>query len=325
MKLPRRRFLYLAVGAAALPAVPHFARAQAYPSRPVHVVVPYPPGGGTDLLARMMGQWLSERLGQPFVIENRPGAGGNIGTEAVAKARSDGYTLLLAVSPNAINATLYETLNFDFIRDIAPIAGLIRVPNVMVVHPSVPAKTVSEFIAHAKANPGKLNVASSGTGTTQHIAGELFKLMTGVNMVNVLYRGAGPARTDLLGGQVQVMFDAMPQAIEYIKTGQLRALAVTTTARSQVLPDLPTVNEFIPGFEADTWYGVCAPKNTPAEIVDKLNKEISAGLADPRMKARLAELGGTVFVGSTAEFGKLIAEETEKWGKMIRAANIKVQ
>ena len=325
MKLPRRRFLYLAAAAAALPAVSRIAWAQAYPSRPVHVVVPYPPGGGTDLLARMIGQWLSERLGQPFVIENRPGAGGNIGTEAVAKARSDGYTLLLAVSPNAINATLYETLNFDFIRDIAPIAGLIRVPNVMVVHPSVPAKTVSEFIAHAKANPGKLNVASSGTGTTQHIAGELFKLMTGVNMVNVLYRGAGPARTDLLGGQVQVMFDAMPQAIEYIKTGQLRALAVTTTARSQVMPDLPTVNEFIPGFEADTWYGVCGPKNTPAEIVDKLNKEISAGLADPRMKARLTELGGTVFVGSTAEFGKLIAEETEKWGKVIRAANIKVQ
>jgi tripartite-type tricarboxylate transporter receptor subunit TctC len=231
----------------------------------------------------------------------------------------------LAVSPNAINATLYEALNFDFIRDIAPIAGLIRVPNVMVVHPSVPAKSVSEFIAYAKGNPGKLNVASSGTGTTLHIAGELFKLMTGVNMVNVLYRGAGPARTDLLGGQVQVMFDAMPQAIEYIKTGQLRALAVTTTARSQVLPDLPTINEFIPGFEADTWYGVCAPKNTPAEIIDKLNKEISAGLADPKIKARVAELSGTAFVGSPADFGKLIAEETEKWGKVIRAANIKVQ
>jgi tripartite-type tricarboxylate transporter receptor subunit TctC len=323
MKLPRRNFLHLAAGAAALPVASRIAKAQAYPSRPVHLLVPYPPGGGADLLARMMGQWLSERLGQPFVIESRPGAGGNIGTEAVAKARPDGYTLLLAVSPNAINATLYDKLNFDFIRDIAPIAGLIRVPNVMVVHPSVPAKTVSEFITYAKANPGKLNVASSGSGTTLHIAGELFKLMTGVNMVNVLYRGAGPARTDLLGGQVQVMFDAMPQAIEYIKKGQLRALAVTTTARSQVLPDLPTVNEFIPGFEADTWYGVCAPNNTPAEIVDKLNKEISAGLADPKMKARLAELGGSVFVGSPAEFGKLIAEETEKWGKVIRAANIK--
>ena len=323
MKLPRRNFLHLVAGAAALPAVSRIAWAQAYPSRPVHVVVPYPPGGGTDLLARMIGQWLSERLGQPFVIENRPGAGGNIGTEAVAKARSDGYTLLLAVSPNAINATLYETLHFDFIRDIAPIAGLIRVPNVMVVHPSVPAKTVSEFIAHAKANPGKLNVASSGTGTTQHIAGELFKLMTGVNMVNVLYRGAGPARTDLLGGQVQVMFDAMPQAIEYIKTGQLRALAVTTTARSQVLPDLPTVNEFIPGFEADTWYGVCAPKNTPAEIAEKLNKEINAALADIKIKERLANLGGTVLPGSSAEFGKLITDETEKWAKVIRAANVK--
>jgi tripartite-type tricarboxylate transporter receptor subunit TctC len=325
MKLPRRNILRLAAGAAALSAASRIAWAQAYPSRPVHLVVPYPPGGGADLLARMMGQWLSERLGQPFVIENRPGAGGNIGTEAVAKARPDGYTLLLAVSPNAINATLYDKLNFDFIRDIPPIAGLIRVPNVMVVHPSVPAKTVSEFITYAKANPGKLNVASSGSGTTLHIAGELFKLMTGVNMVNVLYRGAGPARMDLLGGQVQVMFDAMPQAIEYIKKGQLRALAVTTTARSQVLPDLPTVNEFIPGFEADTWYGVCAPKNTPAEIVDKLNKEISVGLADPKMKARVAELGGTVFVGSPAEFGKLIADETEKWGKVIRAANIKAE
>jgi tripartite-type tricarboxylate transporter receptor subunit TctC len=324
MKLPhRRQFLHLAAGAGALPVVSRIARAQTYPTRPVHLVVPYPPGGGADLLARMMGQWLSERLGQPFVIENRPGAGGNIGTEAVAKARPDGYTLLLAVSPNAINATLYDKLNFDFIRDIAPIAGLIRVPNVMVVHPSVPAKTVSEFITYAKANPGKLNVASSGSGTTLHIAGELFKLMTGVNMVNVLYRGAGPARTDLLGGQVQVMFDPIPQVIEYIEAGRLRALGVTTATRSELLPAIPAINEFVLGYDADTWYGVGAPRNTPTEVIDKLNKEINAGLADPKLRARLADLGGTVIGGSPADFGKLIAGETEKWGKVVRAANIK--
>jgi tripartite-type tricarboxylate transporter receptor subunit TctC len=323
LKIHRRKFLHLAAGAAALPALPRLARAQAYPNRPVHLIVPYPPGGGADLLARMMGQWLSERLGQQFVIENRPGAGGNLGTESVVRARPDGYALLVAVSPNAINATLYENLNFNFIRDIAPVAGLLRVPNVMVVNPLVPTKSVPEFIAYAKANPGKLNVASSGVGTTPHIAGELFKMMTGVNMVNVHYRGSGPARTDLLGGQVQVMFDPVPQALEYIKAGKLRALAVATTARSEVLPAIPTVDEFVPGYEADTWYGIGAPKNTPADIADKLNQEINAGLADAKMKARLADLGGTPFARSPAEFGKLIAEETEKWRKVIRAANIK--
>jgi tripartite-type tricarboxylate transporter receptor subunit TctC len=322
MKLPRRQFLHLAAGAAALPALSQFASAQAYPTRPVRLVVGYPPAGGSDIYARLMGQWLSERFGQSFIIENRPGAGGNIGTEAVVRAPPDGYTLLLVSPANAINATLYSSLNFNFIHDIAPVASISREHLVIVVHPSFPAKTVPEFIAYAKANPGKLNFASGGIGNPLHVSGELFKMMTGVNMLHVPYRGGGPALTDLLGGQVQVMFAAMASSIEFIRAGKLRALAVTTAARSEALPDVPTVGESVPGYEASTWYGVGAPRNTPAEIVEKLHKEINAALADPKLKARLADLGGTVIDGSSADFGKLIAEETEKWGKVIRAANI---
>ena len=325
MKLPRRKFLYLAAGAAALPAVSGIASAQAYPSRPVRIIVGFAAGGTTDILARLIGQWLSERLGQPFVIENRPGAGTNIGTEMVVQAPPDGYTLLLFNASSAINATLYAKLNFNFIRDIVPVAGITREYLVMQVNPSVPAKTVPEFVAYAKANPGKVNMASGGNGAPSHIAGELFKMMASVEMLHVPYRGAAPALTDLLGGQVQVYFGPMPPSIEYIKTGKLRALAVTTATRSQALPDLPTVGDFLPGYEASTWFGVGAPKNTPVEIVDKLNTEINAGLADPKMKARLADLGGTVFSGSPADFGKFIADETEKWGKVIRAANIKAE
>jgi tripartite-type tricarboxylate transporter receptor subunit TctC len=325
MKLPRRKFLHLAVGAAALPAVSRFAWAQAYPTRPVRLIVPVAPAGATDILARLMGQWLSERLGQPFVIDNRPGGGTNIGTEAVVHARADGYTLLMVGSFNAINATLYDKLNHNFIRDIAPVASVIRAPNVMVVSPSVPARTVPEFIAYAKANPRKLNMASPGTGSLPHLSGELFKMMAGVDMVHVPYRGGGPALTDLLGGQVQVGFPSTVSSIEYVRAGRLRALAVTTATRSETLPDLPTVGEFVPGYEASNWFGVGAPKATPAEIVDKLNKDINAALADPKMKAKLADLGGTPFVGSPADFGKLIADETEKWGKVIRAANIKAE
>jgi tripartite-type tricarboxylate transporter receptor subunit TctC len=299
------------------------ASAQAYPSRPVRIVVGFPAGGGVDIVARLMGQWLSERLGQPFIIENRPGAATNIATEAVVRAAADGYTLLLVHSSNAMNATLYEKLNFNFIRDIAPVASIIVVPNVMLVHPSVPAKTVAEFIAYAKANPGKINFASGGIGGPSHLAGELFKAMAGVNLVHVPYRGGGPAVNDLLGGQVQVYFASTPASIEYIKAGTLRALAVASATRSEMLPDIPTVGEFVPGYEAPTWYGLGAPKNTPAEIVDKLNNEINAGLADPKLRVRLADLGGTVMMGSPADFGKLIADETEKWGKVIRAANIK--
>jgi tripartite-type tricarboxylate transporter receptor subunit TctC len=323
MKLPRRSFLQLAVGAAALPAVSHIARAQAYPSRPVRMIVPIAPGGAQDILARLMGQWLSERLGQPFVIDNRPGGGSNIGTEAVVRAPADGHTLLLIPPDSAINATLYDKLNFNFIRDIAPVAGVFRGAYVMVVNPSVPAKTVPEFIAYAKANPGKINMASVGIGSGPHIAGELFKMMAGVNVVHVPYRGGGPALTDLLGGQVQVMFPGTVASIEYIRAGRLRALAVTTATRSEALPGIPTMGEFVPGYEASQWFGIGAPKNTPAEIVDKLNREINAGLADPKIKARLADLGGEVLALSPADFAKLIAEETEKWGKVIRAANIK--
>jgi tripartite-type tricarboxylate transporter receptor subunit TctC len=323
MKLPRRSFLHLAAGAAALSAGATIARAQAYPSRPVRVIVPIAPGGATDILARLMGQWLSERLGQPFVIENRPGAGGNLGTEVVIRAPADGYTLLLVATPNATNATLYDNLNFNFIRDIAPVAGIIRGPFVMVVNPSVPVKTVPEFIAYAKANPRKLNMASAGTGTLVHISGELFKMMAGVDMVHVPYRGGGPALIDLLGGQVQVMFPTSVSSIEYIRAGRLRALAVTTATRSDVLPDIATVAEFVPGYEASNWQGIGAPKATPAEIVEKLNREINAGLADPRMKARLADLGGTVLPGSPSDFGKLIAEEIEKWAKVVKVAGIK--
>jgi tripartite-type tricarboxylate transporter receptor subunit TctC len=323
MKLSRHQFLHLAAGAAALPAVPRIARAQAYPRRPVRIIVPTSAAGASDILARLIGQWLSERLGRSFIVDNRPGGGSNIGTEAVVRAPADGYTLLLVGAPAAINATLYDKLNFNFIRDIAPVASIMRVPNVMELNPSVPAKTVPEFIAYAKANPGKLNYASAGNGTTIHITGELFKMMTGVNMVHVPYRGSAPALTDMLGGQMQVMFDNLPSSIEYVRTGKLRALAVTGATRSPALPELPTVGEFLPGFEASGWYGVGAPRNTPAEIIDNLNKEINAGLADPKLKARLADLGGTVLAGSPTDFGKLIAEETEKWGKVVKFSGAK--
>jgi tripartite-type tricarboxylate transporter receptor subunit TctC len=323
MKLPRRQFLHLAAGAAALPAVSRAARAQTYPTRPVRIIVGFAPGGATDLMARLIGQWLSERLGQPFVIENRPGANSNIGTEAVVNAAPDGHTLLLAASPNAINASLYDKLSFNFIRDVAPVAGIHREPNVMKVNPSVPVKTVAEFIAHAKANPGKINMASGGNGSPSHVSGELFKMMTGVNLVHVPYRGAGPALVDLLGGQVQVNFSTMSSSIEYVRAGKLRALAVTTPTRSPALPDVPTVAEFVPGYESSYWTGVGAPKNTPAEIVDKLNKEINAALADPKITARLTDLGSKPLAGSPADFGKLIAEETEKWAKVVKFAGIK--
>jgi tripartite-type tricarboxylate transporter receptor subunit TctC len=323
MKLPRRTFLHLAAGAAALPEVLRIAWAQTYPSRQVRIVVGYPPGGSNDILARLMGQWLSEKLGQPFVIENRPGAGSNIGTEAVVRAPADGYTLLLVNPANAISATLYEKLNFDFIRDITPVAGIMRAPNVMEVHPSVPAKTVPEFIAYSKANPGKINMASTGVGTSTHLSGELFKMMAGVDLVHVPYRGNAPALTDLIGGQVQVLFDSLATSIEHIKAGKLRPLAMTTATRSEVLPDLPTVGDFVPGYEASAFFGVGAPRSTPSEIIDRLNKEINAGLADPKIRARLAELGGTVLAGTPADFGKLISDETEKLGKVIKFAVIK--
>jgi tripartite-type tricarboxylate transporter receptor subunit TctC len=323
MKLPRRNFLHLAAGAAALPALARAAWAQAYPSRPVRIVVGLAPGGTNDFVARLMGQWLSERLGQQFVIENRPGAGGNIGTEAVVRAPADGYTLLLVGAWSAFNATLYAKLNYNFIRDIAPVASIGRVPLVIVVNPSVPAKTVPEFIAFAKGNPGKISMASGGNGTTPHVAGELFKMMAGVDLIHVPYRGNGPAITDLLGGQVQVLFAGAPESIEHIRAGRLRPLAVTDTTRLEVLSDIPTVAEFVPGYEASAWFGVGAPRNTPAEIIDKLNKEVNAALADPKMRARLADLGSTVLAGSPSDFGWLIADETEKWGKVIRAANIK--
>jgi tripartite-type tricarboxylate transporter receptor subunit TctC len=325
MKLPRRRFLHLAAGAAALPAVSRIARAQTYPSRPVRIIVGLAAGGGADITARLIGQWLSDRLGQQFIVENRPGAGNNIATEAVVRAPADGYTLLLVGSFNAVNATLYDKLNFNFIRDIAPVAGIMVVPFVMLLNPSVPAATVPEFIAYAKSNPGKISMASAGKGTTPHLAGELFKMMAGVDMVHVPYRGGGPALIDLLGGQVQIYFASTVSSIEYIRAGRLRALAVTTATRSEALPDLPTVGEFVPGYETIGWFGVGVPKNTPAEIIGKLNNEINAALADPKMKDRLADLGGVALPGSPAEFGKLIADETEKWGKVIRAGNIKAQ
>ena len=324
MKLPRRQFLHLAAGAAALPTVSRFAFAQTYPSRPVRLIVPFAPAGGSDITARLMGQWLSERLAQPFIIENRPGAGSNIATEAVVRAAADGYTLLYVTTANAINATLYDKLNFNFIRDIAPVATISRNTYVMLVHPSMPAKTVPEFIAYAKAHPRKINMASAGTGSPPHVCGELFKMMAGVDLLHLPYRGGGgPALTDLLGGQVQVYFATTVASIEYIRTGRLRALAVTTATRSDALPDIPTVAEFVPGYEASSWYGVGAPKATPAEIIEKLNKEINAGLADAKLKARLADLGGDVLALSPADFGKLIADETEKWGNVIRALNIK--
>jgi tripartite-type tricarboxylate transporter receptor subunit TctC len=325
VKLPRRKFLRLAAGAAALPAVSRIARAQTYPARPVRIIVGYPPGGATDAMARLIAQQLSERLGQQFIVDNRPGAGSNIATEEVVRSQPDGYTLLLIFSANAISATLYDKLNFNFIRDIAPVASIARSPFVMEVHPSVPAKTVPEFIAYAKTNPGKIRMASNGNGTTAHVAGELFKLMTGVNMVHVPYRGPEPALTDLLAGMVQVRFGIPLESIEYIKTGKLPVLAVTTAARSEILPDIPTVGEFVPGYEASAFFGIGAPKNASAEIIQMLNKDISTALADPKIKARLADLGGTVLGGSPADFGKLIAEETEKWAKVIRTANIKAE
>jgi tripartite-type tricarboxylate transporter receptor subunit TctC len=322
MKLPRRKILRLAAGAAALPAVSRVARAQAYPSRPVRWIVGYASGGPNDILARLIGQWLSERLGQPFIIENRPGAGTNIATEAGVRAPPDGYTLLQIGAAAAINATLYEKLNFNVIRDIAPVAGFVRQPLIVALNPTVPVTTVPEFIAYAKANPGKINMASPGTGSMPHLAGELFKTMAGVNVVHVPYRGDVPALTDLVSGQVHVYFNS-PLSIEYIRAGKLRALAVTTSARWEGLPDLPTVSEFLPGYEASAWFGIGAPKSTPTEIIDKLNKEINAGLADAKLKVRLADLGATVLAGTPAGFGKVIADETEKWGKVIRAANIK--
>jgi len=323
MKLPRRTFLHLAVGAAALPAASRIARAQAYPTRPVRIIVGVPPGGGIDIVGRLIGQWLSERLHQPFLIENRPGAGTNIATEAVVRAPADGYTLLLVTAANAINATLYEKLNFSFIRDIAPVASIIVVPNVMLVNPSVPAKTIPEFVAFAKANPRKINIASGPIGGPSHVMAELFKMMTGTDMLVVPYRGVAPAATDLLGGQVQVMFNSLPASIEYIKAGTLRALAVTSATRSETLPGIPTMGEFVPGYEASQWYGVGAPKNTPPQIIDKLNKEINADLANPKLKAQLASLGGTALPGLPADFGKLIADETEKWGKVVKSMGIK--
>jgi tripartite-type tricarboxylate transporter receptor subunit TctC len=325
MNLPRRRFLHLAFGTAALPAAERIAWAQTYPTRPVRIIVGFAPGGATDIMARLIGQWLSERLGQQFVIENRPGAASNVGTEAVVNAAPDGYTLLVVTSVNTINATLYEKLSFNLIRDVAPVASIHREPFVVEVNPSVPVKTVPEFIAHAKANPGKINMASAGIGSGNHIAGELFKMMAGVNLVHVPYRGAGPALVDLLGAQVQVMFATMSSSIEYVRGGKLRALAVTTAIRSPVLPDIPTVAEFVPGYESSFWTGVGAPKATPAEIVEKLNKEINAALADHKIKARLADLGSTPLVASATDFGKLIADETEKWGNVIKSAGIKAE
>jgi tripartite-type tricarboxylate transporter receptor subunit TctC len=324
MKLPRRQFLHLAAGAAALPTVSRFACAQAYPSRPVHLILPFGPAGATDITARLIGQWLSERLGQQFLIENRPGAGGNIATEAVVRAAPDGYTLLYVTTANASNATLYDKLNFNFIRDIVPIAPIVSFPYIMVVNPSVPAKTLPEFIAYAKAYPGKINMASPGIGSTPHLNGELFKVMTSTNMVHVPYRSAGAALTDLLSGQVQLYFGTTASSLEYVRTGKLRVLAVTIERRLDALPGIPTVAEFVPGYEASNWYGVGAPKATPAEIIDKLNKEFSAVLADPNMKARLADLGGMVLAGSPADFGKLIADETEKWGKVVKFIGIQV-
>jgi tripartite-type tricarboxylate transporter receptor subunit TctC len=323
--LHRRKFLHLAATAAALPALPHIAMAQTYPSRPVRIIVGFAPGGTADIVARIIGRSLSERLGQSFVIENRPGAGGTIADQAVANAPQDGYTLLLCGLAEAINATLYDKLNFNFVREIAPVASIISAPNVMEVNPSFPAKTVPEFMSYAKANPGRVNFASGGNGTPNHLASEMFKMLTGLDMVHVPYRGAAPALTDLLGGQVQVMFDGMPSSIGYIRSDKLRALAVTTAMRSEALPDLPTVADFVPGYEVRAWLGLGAPRNTPTEIIERLNKEVNAALTDPRTRARFVDFGGTVLPGSPAEFGKLIADETEKWAKVIKFAGVKLE
>jgi tripartite-type tricarboxylate transporter receptor subunit TctC len=325
MTLPRRRFLHLAAGAAALPAVSRFASAESYPSRPVHLIVGFPPAGATDITARLIGQWLSNRLGQQFIIENRPGAGGNLATEVVAKASPDGYTLHLTNSNDAWNATLYGNLKFNYIHDIMPVATVSRDMGVLVVHPSVPPKSVPEFIAYAKANPGKLTVASSGVGSGPHMYWELFRSMTGVDMVHVPYRGGGPALIDLVGGQVQVYFSTLISAIQYIRDGKLRPLAVTGSARAEILPDIPTVGEFVRGYEASSWTGVGAPKNTPVEIVDKLHTEINGGLADAGLKKRFAELGDAVFATSSAAFAKLIAEDTERWAKVIKSVGVRAE
>jgi tripartite-type tricarboxylate transporter receptor subunit TctC len=323
MKLPRRNFLHLAAGAAVLPALSRSAWAQAYPTRPVRIIVGFSAGGTTDIGARLTAQWLSDRLGQPFVVENRPGVATHIATEAVVRAPADGYTLLMVTGANAINATLYDKLNYNFVRDIAPVASVIRSPFVLEVYPAVPVKTVPELIAYAKANPGKINMASFGIGSASHLSGEMFKTITGIETLHVPYRGSTPMLIDLLSGQVQLAFDNLPASIEHIRAGKLRPLAVSTATRSEVLPDVPALGEILPGYESSAWLGVGAPKSTPVEIVDKLNKEINAALADPKIKARFADLGGAVVVGSPADFGKLIADETEKWGKVIRAANIK--
>jgi len=325
MKLPRRNFLHLAAGAAALPTVSRIGWTEAYPSRPVRLVTGFAAAGGSDVVARLIGQWLSERLGQSFIIENRPGAGGNIGTESVVRAPPDGYTLLLVTFANVVNASLYKKLNFNFIRDISPVAGLMRVPDLMAIHPSVPARTVPEFIAYANANAGKITMASAGNGSSGHLAGELLKMMVGISLVHAPYRGNGPALTDLLGGQVELMFPTSPSVVEYVKSGRLRGLAVTTASRSETLPDVPTVSEFVPGYEVSGLYGIGAPKGTPAEVIATINKESNAALANPKMKARFVDLGGIIIPGSPADFGKVIVEDTEKWAKVIEAANIKME
>jgi tripartite-type tricarboxylate transporter receptor subunit TctC len=323
MKLVRRKFLHLAAAAVALPIVPRVGHSQSYPSRPVRIVVAFAAGGGVDITSRLIGQWLSERLGQSFITENRAGGGGNIGTEAVINAAPDGYTLLLATVPHAVNATLYDKLSFNFIRDTAPVAGIIRVPMAIMLHPSVPVRTVPELIAFAKANPGKLNMASAGTGSAPHMAGELFGVMTGTKMVHVPYRGQGPALADLLGGQVQISFATTPGTTDFIRSGKLRAIAVTTASRAEVLPDLPPIAEFVPGYEASQWYGMSAPKNTPTEIISLINREINAGLADPKTRARFTEIGGEPLVDTPSEFGKFIVEETEKWAKVVKLTGMK--
>jgi tripartite-type tricarboxylate transporter receptor subunit TctC len=323
MKISRRKFLHLAAGSGALPVLSRAAQAQAYPSRPVHVIVPFAAAGPNDIVARVVGQWLTEHLGQPFVIENRPGAGTNIGTELVVHAPPDGYTVLVVSSSHAINATLYDKLNFSFIRDIAPVASIMRVPNVMVVNPAFPARSVREFIDYGKANPGKLNFASSGVGASNHMSGELFKFMTGLDMTHVPYRSSGPALTDLISGQVQVMFDAMSSSVEHIRAGRLRPLGVTTATKADALPETPVIADVVPGYEVSNWFGFGMPRSTPADVITTFNKAVEEALADPKLKARLADLGGILMPGSPADFGKLIAEETEKWGKVIRSANIK--
>jgi tripartite-type tricarboxylate transporter receptor subunit TctC len=323
MKLSRRSFLHLSAGAVALPALSRRARAQTYPARPIRLIIGYTPGGSADITARLTGQWLSERLGQSVIVESRPGGGTNIATEAVVRAPPDGYTLLLVAPANAINATLYDKLSFDFLRDIVPVAGIIRFPNVVDVNPSLPVKSIPELIAYAKTNPGKLNMASSGNGSTIHMSGELFKMMTGINMVHVPYRGGAPALTDLIAGQVHVMFDNIPTSAEHVRSGRLRGLAVTGAARSHVLPELPTVADFLPGYEASAWYGLGAPRNTPTAVIDRLNDAVNAILADPTSQGRFAELGASLLPGSPADFGKLLADETEKWGKVVKFAGAK--